>query len=230
MGYKVLVVEDDEDISRFIIKCLEKEDYMATAAFSGTEARLQLSLHNYDLVLLDLMLPGISGEGIIQEIRKTSNIPIIVISAKVVIEAKVMALKLGADDYITKPFEKEELLARMEAVLRRSELNVVPSCKTLQFKNLTLMPERRMAMIQQEELNLTASEFDILMLLVKHKDRAFTKDQIYQEVWKEGYYGEDNTISVHISNIRKKIKQWDEDSYIKTVWGIGFKMDTGTNL
>lgn len=230
MGYKVLVVEDDEDISRFIIKCLEKEGYMATAAFSGTEARLQLSLHSYDLVLLDLMLPGISGEAIIQEIRKTSNIPIIVISAKVVIEAKVMALKLGADDYITKPFEKEELLARMEAVLRRSEHNIVPSCKTLQFKNLILMPERRMAMIQQEELNLTASEFDILMLLVKHKDRAFTKDQIYQEVWKEGYYGEDNTISVHISNIRKKIKQWDEDSYIKTVWGIGFKMDTGTNL
>ena len=230
MGYKVLVVEDDEDINRFIIKCLEKEDYVTTAAYSGTEARLQLSLHSYDLILLDLMLPGLSGEDIIQEIRKTSNIPIVVISAKIDLEAKVMALKLGADDYLTKPFEKEELPARMEAVLRRSENNVGSSCKALQFKNLTLIPERRMALIYQEELNLTASEFDILMLFVKHKDRAFTKDQIYQEVWKEGFYGEDNTISVHISNIRKKIKHWDEDSYIKTVWGIGFKMDTGTNL
>ncbi len=230
MGIRVLIVEDDEDINRFIVKCLQKERYETKSAYSGTEANMLLNMQSFDLILLDLMLPGIKGETLLVEIRKTSEIPIIVLSAKVALEDKVHVLKNGADDYITKPFEKEELLARIQTVLRRSKTSLESEKENvLQFKKLKLFPEKHIVIVNDQELNLTASEFDILSVLMKNKDKAFTKDQLYQLVWKEGYYGEDNTISVHISNIRKKIKVYDEDSYIKTVWGIGFKMDTILN-
>lgn len=227
MGIRVLIVEDDEDINRFIVRCLQKESYETTSAYSGTEANLLLNMQSFDLILLDLMLPGIKGETLLTEIRKTSQVPIIVLSAKVALEDKVHVLKDGADDYITKPFEKDELLARVQTVLRRSKTSLEPDKEeVLQFKKLKLFPEKHIVMINDKELNLTASEFDILLVLMQNQSKAFTKDQLYQCVWKDGYYGEDNTISVHISNIRKKIKVYDEDSYIKTVWGIGFKMDT----
>lgn len=227
MNQKVIVVEDDEDINHYIARCLSKESFDVTSAYSGTEARLLCQINSFDLMILDLMLPGVSGEVIIEEIREKSNLPIIVISAKVSLEDKVKVLRLGADDYMTKPFEKDELLARVEAVMRRMNHAVKTDDKEcLLFKNLRLSLEERAAYLSNQDLNLTASEFDILYLLVKHKDKAYTKEQIYEQVWKDGYYGEDNTISVHISNIRKKIKQFDEASYIKTVWGIGFKMDT----
>jgi DNA-binding response OmpR family regulator len=225
---KILVVEDNEDINGILRRFLEREGYQATGAYSGTEAKLLLSMNKYDLILLDLMIPGISGEELIGKIRREIDTPIIVISAKSALEDKVKALNTGADDYITKPFEREEVLARVTAILRRSQ-----GQNTLQgqekdyiLKQLVLKPNSREVLVHHNLIPLTAYEYDILHLLLQHPDRVFTKEQLYQDVWKTGYYGEDNTINVHISNIRKKIKEFDEDSYIKTVWGIGFKIDT----
>ena len=224
---KVLIVEDDVDINRLLCRYLEKEHYQTVAAFSGTEARLQLSVNSFDMILLDLMLPGLTGEELISEIKETVSTPIIVVSAKSALEDRVRLLKSGADDYITKPFEREELLARVEAVLRRcNKIMAEPKERVLSFKQLVLKESSREAFVKGNLLSLTAHEFDILKLLLQYPERVFTKEQVFQEIWKSGYYGEDNTINVHISNIRKKIKDFDEDSYIKTVWGIGFKLDT----
>ncbi len=231
---KILVIEDDADINRLLCKYLERENYHAVAAFSGTEAKLQLGLTQFDLVLLDLMLPGITGEELISQIRAVSQIPILIISAKTALEDKVNALKNGADDYITKPFEREELLARVGALLRRSRTSSLTTDteekKLYTFKQLQLNPEAREVTVNQKPVTLTAVEFDILLLLLQYPDKVFTKEAIYQDIWKAGYYGEDNTINVHISNLRKKIKEFDEDSYIKTVWGIGFKLDTNKRI
>lgn len=223
----LLVVEDNEDINRILRRYLEKEKYQVTSAYSGTEAKLLFSLNSFDLVLLDLMLPGMSGEDFIKEVRSCSQTPIIVISAKGALEDKVSALKNGADDYIVKPFERDEILARVEAILRRTQAKFhnQEEKPDLIYKNLVLKPSSRMVQVKGRTINLTGHEFDILFELLTYPDRVFTKEQLYQEIWKNGYYGEDNTISVHISNIRKKIKDFDEEPYIKTVWGIGFKLE-----
>ncbi|MDF2942402.1 MAG: DNA-binding response regulator [Herbinix sp.] len=225
---KILVVEDDADINRILSRYLEKDQYQVVAAFSGTEAKLQLTINNFDIILLDLMIPGISGEELIGEIRKNSQTPIIVISAKSALEDKVNALKNGADDYMIKPFERDEVLARVSAILRRSKLSRpnVSVENDYVLKHLVLKPASREVYVKDHLISLTAYEFDILYLLLQYPDRVFTKDQLYQDIWKTGYYGEDNTINVHMSNIRRKIKEQDDDSYIKTVWGIGFKLDT----
>lgn len=226
---KILVIEDDADINRILCRYLSKEQYQVVPAYSGTEARLQLKLETFDLVLLDLMLPGVTGESLISEIREISPLPIIVISAKNALEDKVNALRIGADDYVVKPFEREEVLARVAALLRRSCLHTPGEAAVPQgcylFKQLKLTPSSREVTVMGNEIFLTAYEFDILQLLLQYPDKVFTKEQLYQDIWKTGYYGEDNTINVHISNIRKKIKEFDDASYIKTIWGIGFKMD-----
>lgn len=227
MQTRILVVEDDEDINRILKRYLEREKYEVITAFSGTEARLQLQFNSFDLILLDLMLPGITGEELILEIRKSMQIPILVISAKSELSDKVSALKTGADDYMTKPFEREEVIARVVALLRRSRLSSksVSTENEYVFKNLVLKTEAREVTVNGKPIALTAYEYDILHLMLQYPDRVFTKDQLYQDIWKTGYYGEDNTINVHMSNIRKKIKEYDEEAYIKTVWGIGFKID-----
>ncbi len=227
MQAKILVVEDDENINRILRRYLEREQYEVISAFSGTEAKLQLQLASFDLILLDLMLPGITGEELIKEIRDKEQIPILVISAKGALSDKVNALRTGADDYMTKPFEREEVIARVDAILRRSNRNLSTPKEEEDYKlkNLILKPVAREVLVKGNLISLTAHEFDILYLLLKHPDKVFTKDQLYQDIWKTGYYGEDNTINVHMSNIRKKIKEFDEESYIKTVWGIGFKVD-----
>ena len=180
-----------------------------------------------DLIILDLMLPGLSGIEVCRRLRQTSEVPIIMLTAKDDISDKVTGLDIGADDYMTKPFEREEVMARVEALLRRSRL--IPKqnmeSKDLQLKNLVLKPSSREVFVKGNQVILTAYEFDILYLLMKHPDMVYSKEQLYQEVWSAGYYGEDNTINVHISNIRKKVKEFDDESYIRTVWGIGFKID-----
>lgn len=222
----ILVVEDDEDINGLLRRYLEREGYRAVSAFSGSEAKLQLTLNSFDLILLDLMIPGITGEALITETRSRIQTPILVISAKSTLEDKVSALKNGADDYMTKPFERDEVLARVGALLRRSRLKPpVPEEKNeYAWKQLALNSVSREAFVKGSPISLTAFEFDILLLFLKHPDRVFTKEQLYRHIWKTGYYGEDNTINVHISNIRRKIKEYDDDSYIRTVWGIGYKL------
>lgn len=224
---KILIVEDDNDINQLLCKILTKQGYDTTSAYSGTEARLCLSLNSYDLVIMDLMLPGISGEELLVHIREKSNIPVIVLTAKTALDDKVNLLKSGADDYMTKPFARDEILARVEAQLRRYKTySAAPILETVfQYKDITIDSDARSAVIGKIPLHLTIFEYEILLLLVKNPTRVFSKNALYQEVWHGNYLGEDNTINVHISNIRSKIgKICNDEEYIKTVWGIGFKM------
>lgn len=226
MQYKILVVEDDADINGLLVKILKEADYKAVQAFSGTEAMLMLEKEVPDLILLDLMLPGISGEKLLQDIRKNQHcdIPVVVISAKNSLNDKVLLLKNGADDYMTKPFEPEEVIARVQASLRRSGKEQITE-KILIHKKLKLYPDARRVMLDEKELALTAHEFDILLLLMENPKKVYSRETLYELVWRGGYYGENNTVNVHVSNIRKKIKEMDiSEEYIQTVYGIGFKL------
>ncbi|PIC62989.1 DNA-binding response regulator [Sporosarcina sp. P13] len=222
-GKRILIIEDDQEISKLLSVMLTTTGADTVLAYSGTEGLLQLQATSFDLILLDLMLPGKSGEELIEEIREGSSIPIIVISAKVDIENKVNVLKMGADDYITKPFNQQEVLARVEVQLRKSNVHPLPTTK-LVWRKLTMHTEKLTVSLDEQELQLTNAEFDILSLLMRNPERAFSKKDIYESIWKGTYYGDDNTISVHISNLRKKIAERTADEYIQTIWGIGFKL------
>lgn len=223
---RILVVEDDSDINALLCRVLSGAGYRADSAFSGTEAQLRLQMEEYDLLLLDLMLPGLPGEELIAWLRAERTMPVIVISAKAGLDARVNALRLGADDFIQKPFENEEVLARVEAQLRRYHL-FSPGGQEIRLHvgRLTLDCGTLEAEANGQKLALTAREFSILELLMRYPRRVFTRENLYEQVWGEPYYGEDNTVNVHISNLRAKLHKADPDmEYIKTVWGIGFKM------
>lgn len=224
-GLNILVVEDDQDINGLINKILIKNGFNVRQAFSGTEAKLCLDMFDFHLLILDLMLPGMTGEEIIEEVRKKKNMPIIVISAKTSPEDKVKALKLGADDFVTKPFNTLEVVARVEAQLRRyTEFSKVEENKTLRYKEIELDKEEVRVEVRGQEIQLTAKEFAILELLMSNPKKVFTKANLFEHVWNEEFFGDDNTVNVHMSNLRNKIAAIDkENDYIKTVWGIGFK-------
>lgn len=238
---KILIVEDDTDINNLIHKILVKHNYHAVQSFSGTEADLRLDIEQFDLVLLDLMLPGMNGESLLHTLRneKKLDIPILILSARTSLQDKVQLLTEGADDYITKPFEPEELLARVLAALRRTNQNREhqnlsggnrdwtnhPKDNCFFYKNLCLFPDLRKVTVNRREITLTPHEYDILHILIQSPEKVFSRETLYEQVWNGGYYGEDNTVNVHVSNIRKKLAAADSDQeYIKTVWGIGFKM------
>ena len=230
MKNKILVIEDDADINTLLKKILERAGYEAETAFSGTEGRLLLKLNTYDLVLLDLMLPGLSGEELLTEIRKTLRMPVIALTAKAGLSDKVNVLGLGADDYITKPFEKQELLARIQAQLRRAgDYSAVQtdasSPQKLTCRELELYPENHRVLLRGEEIPLTTHEFLLLQLLMANPQKVFSRENLYQSVWNSDFYGEDNAVSVHISNIRKKLTALTDEEYIQTVWGIGYKIN-----
>lgn len=222
----IMIIEDEPDISGLLVKILQEAGYRTCQAFSGTEAELLLEKSVPDLILLDLMLPAMSGEELLEKIREQFqyDVPVLVLSAKNSLSDKVTLLKIGADDYITKPFEPEEVLARVQAALRRAGKNPqIP--RSLSHKNLVLFPEARRAVAGGEELSLTAHEYDILFLLMQNPDKVYSRENLYELVWRGGYYGENNTVNVHVSNLRRKLKAVDpENEYIQTVYGIGFKL------
>lgn len=222
---KILIVEDDPDINTLLKKIVTKAGYDLVQAFSGTEAKLHIESGSFDLILLDLMLPGMSGEELVSYIRSERNlpVPIIVISAKVTTTDKVSVLKQGADDYITKPFVAEEVIARIEATLRRAGTQP-QHANSHKHRDLQLNSETRRVQLKNEEIALTAHEFDLLEILIKQPDTVFPRERLFQLIWGGSYYGEDNTINVHVSNIRKKLAGVSDDEYIQTVWGIGFKL------
>ncbi|UNK15863.1 response regulator transcription factor [Paenibacillus sp. N3/727] len=227
MPFNILVVEDDVDINRLLGTLLNKQGHQTESAFSGSEAKLLLSMRDYDLILLDLMLPGISGEELIKDIRSHSYVPVIIISAKGDMKDKIDLLKSGADDYITKPFDKEEVLARVEAQLRRYKnfSSVEQTAKQLIYQDLVLDIASRTAKVAGNPMTLTSKEFELLTILLQFPGKVFTREDLYQAVWQEKYAIEDNTINVHMSNLRSKLsKNAPDRSYIETVWGIGFKM------
>lgn len=220
---RILIIEENEEISKLLHLTLEKAGYDTTFAYSGTEGLFQLQNNPFDLILLGLMLPG-KREDLIKDIRKESSIPIIVISAKVNIEDKVHVLNLGADNYITKPFDHKEVLARIEIQLRKSHTYHSTQPNEIVWRGIKINLDEHSVTLNDQELLLTNAEFDILALLASHPERAFSKQEIYEKIWKDTYVGDDNTISVHISNIRKKMATITSEEYIKTIWGVGFMM------
>ena len=224
----ILIVEDDNDINRLLQKLLEKENYKVIPAYSGTEGKLLIGMNKVDLVICDLMLPGLSGEELIGYIRKESNIPIIALTAKGSIEDKSNVFELGADDYITKPFESKELLLRVKAQLRRIGMLKEESNdreKIIKFRDITMYTDSMIVELRNQKLELTLKEYKILEIMMSNPKKVYSKDALFEAVSGNGYYGEDNTISVHVSNIRKKIEKITSDEYISTVWGIGYKLN-----
>lgn len=220
MKHTLLVVEDDNDINNLLAEVLGRAGYGVQQAFSGTEGKLLFGQQPPDLLLLDLMLPGMTGEELIAHIRKDSTVPVIVLSAKESGPDKVQALRLGADDYVTKPFDEEELLARIEANLRRAGTAPAPAGGRLRHRDVVLDGETHRVRVADREVALTAREFAILALLMGNPTKVFTKANIYTSVWNEDFFGDDNTVNVHVSNLRAKL----QGDYIQTIWGIGFKM------
>lgn len=231
MATLVLIVEDDCDISLMLKELLTGQGYETMQAFSGTEALLCMEKRVPEAVILDLMLPGMNGEDVLHSIKDGHpHVRVIVSSARDDVQTRVSLLRAGADDYIVKPFDTEELLARLEAVLRRSteggESTVsIGSEKVLEYKNLRIYPENLQVQVSGQEISLTKREYLILELLMRHPGKVFTKSNIYESVWNEEFLGEENAVNVHISNIRQKLARvCPDETYIQTVWGIGFKM------
>ena len=237
----ILIVEDDININNLLCEVLMKAGYTCEQAFSGTEAKLLLNIKEkaYTLVLLDLMLPGASGEEVLKEIRKQGRLPVIVLTAKDSIDDKIGVLTNGADDYITKPFEIREVLARIQVQLRHieAETEAETEVKTkagiqegqgsgrLEFRDMVLIRSTFEVSIGGRVLpKITKQEFAILELLLKNPKQVFSKEDIFEYAWDEPYMGETKTLDVHISNIRKKIKTVTSDEYIETIWGIGYRL------
>lgn len=218
----ILVIEDDTDINHSTAAYLRQQGCTCTQAFSGTEGRLLWQEGGCDLLLVDLMLPGLSGSELIAQIRKSSRVPVIVLSAKTDLSDKVELLGLGADDYLTKPYQLEELWARIQVQLRHA--STAPSGQRLRFRDWELDLDGMTLTAAGMPVELTAHEFKIVELLAGRPKRVFTKQQIYEAVWQEAYAVEDKTITVHISNIRAKLRPSGTEGYIQTVWGIGFKL------
>ena len=220
---QILIVEDDVNINELLKEALTKEGYECCQAFSGTEARMLINAGDFSLVMLDLMLPGITGEQVLEEIRSKGNTPVIVLTAKDALDDKVQVLTCGADDYITKPFEIKEVIARVQVQLRHAKNE--PEKKQLIHGDMVLDKMTYKVSVKGQEIsNITKQEFAILELLLSHPKQAFSKEDIFEYAWKEAYMGETKTLDVHISNIRKKIKQITDDEYIDTIWGIGYRL------
>lgn len=215
----ILIVEDDMDIHNLIKELLEKQKYKVLDSYSGTEALMVLEREKVDLILLDLMLPGLNGEEIV---KKVKDIPMIVISAKISPEDKVNVLLNGANDYITKPFSTEELLARIQVQFRIKESK--RENKELTYKEMILSEERQAIIMKEKQVHLTRTEFAILKQLLRNPKQVVTKSKLLELISHDTLDCDENSLKVHISNLRKKIRQLTKEEYIESVWGIGFKM------
>lgn len=224
---KILVVEDDKDINGLVVEILKKAGHDAYGALNVREANLFLQIHDFDLILLDLMMPEVSGEEFLEELRKNKKLPVIVLSAKIAKESKINVLKMGADAFIEKPFDKDELLAVVEAVIRRyKDFNEEDhdDKNEISYRDIHIDLNTMAVEVKGEPIKLTPIEYKILLLLMKNPDRIYTRENLYQEVWEDEYFYDSDTINAHISNLRSKIKKVSGENYIETVWSIGYKL------
>jgi DNA-binding response OmpR family regulator len=220
----ILIIEDDTAIHSLIKEALDLHGLKTMSAYSGTEGKLLFEQNEVDLILLDLMLPGMNGEEFLQDIRHNSTIPVIVISAKNDQNSKWELLTNGADDYITKPFDVKELLARIQIQLRHAAKAPINNKKEIHYKNISVNLDTRDVKINDQSLHLTGREYAILLLFLENPQKVFSRANIYESVWNEPFFDSDKTINMHISNLRNKLNL-DDTGYIKTVWGIGFKFE-----
>lgn len=221
----ILVVEDDGDINRLLCQIIQDAGYTPQPAFSGTEALMYLEKKAWDLVILDLMLPGKTGEELLPFIRNESDVAIIVISAKEEQFVKIDMLRSGADDYITKPFDTEEVAVRIDAQLRRYRRTEEVSILT--FKDIQLDQEAKEVLVNGKNITLTALEYKILLLFLLSPKKVFTKENIFESVWGIDYHGDENVVNVHMSNLRIKLSRANPGvEYIETMWGMGYRLKT----
>ena len=219
--YHILVVEDDQEINRLLCRLLEQNNYCPIPALNGLEALQTLEQETVDLILLDLMLPGLHGEQLLAEIRRAGTVPVIIVSAKTNMEGKVELLRQGADDYITKPFHTGEVLARIQAFLRRALRDNAPPA-VLHTHGLTLDTCAKAASVEGHTVPLTAKEYKLLETLALNPHMTFSKRQLFEAAWHEPYLN-GNALNTHISNLRKKLKAKGADC-IETIFGIGYKL------
>lgn len=222
---KILIVEDDEEINNLIFHTLKKEGYAIVQFFDGRET-VEKYNNSFNLVILDLMLPYIDGIEVLRQIRTVNNAPVIILSAKDEETDRIIGLGMGADDYMVKPFSTRELVARVKAQLRRYVYyNEDKHNSLLTYDKLKLDTSNYKVFKENKELNLTPIEFELLKFFLENPDRVFTKAQIFNNVWKNEYVNDDNTVMVHIKRLRNKIEDNPNDpKYIITVWGIGYKL------
>ena len=221
---KILIVEDDKEINKLVSDFLAENGYAVVSLNDGLKVTETVKNENIDLVILDLMLPYKNGDMVLTEIRKFSTIPVIIVSAKETTQNKIDLLRLGADDYMTKPFDLEEVLARIESNLRRAGFNTGIGT-VLEYNGLSIDESNNVASLDGTELSLTSKEFSILQMLLKYPDKVFSKANLFESIWKEEYIAEDNALNVHVSNLRAKLKNiCPEKEFIDTVWGIGYRL------
>jgi two-component system alkaline phosphatase synthesis response regulator PhoP len=226
---KILVVEDEETIVTLIKFNLEKAGYKVVTAFDGLEALRLIEQERPDLILLDLMLPGMDGMEVLKQVRQDkNNTPVMMLTARGEELDKILGLELGADDYLTKPFSPREVVARVKAILRRSRgnMNQAAEEEVIKLGELTIQPESYQAYYRDQLLELTPKEFELLLYLVRNKGRVLTREQLLNNVWNYDFMGDSRIVDVHISHLRDKI---EEDSrqpkYIKTIRGLGYKLE-----
>ena len=219
---RIFIVEDERRIARFLQIELEHEGYETATEDNGQRAFERIGQEKFDLVLLDVMLPDLDGFEVCRKVREFSNVPIIMLTAKDELEDKVTGLDLGADDYITKPFAIQDLMARIRAALRKHTETDGPEGERLTCKNLVLYPSRYEVTVNGEEIHLTKKEYSLLEYLLRNKRNVLTRDQILQEVWGYDYAGDTNVVDVYIRYLRAKIDERFSDKYIYTVRGVGY--------
>ncbi|MEF2877950.1 MAG: response regulator transcription factor [Blautia sp.] len=226
---KILLVEDDKKICEMVSDFLTSEDFTVVTAMDGQTAIETFKASPFDIVLLDLMLPKSSGLDVLKYIRSVSVIPVIIATAKDSDTDKMLGFNLGADDYITKPFSLVELLARIKANIRRATVyNAAEASddRIIQYKDLEINVSKHTVSKNGVDLNLTHTEFEIIRLLAANQGYAFSKEQLYNTIWKEVYYGNENVLNTHINRLRTKLSpDGNKNNYIKTLWGIGYKME-----
>lgn len=229
MSSKVLIIDDDTELCALIKKCVMQGELAVDIAYTGKSGLFKIMEYNddYCLVILDVMLPDIDGLQVLSEIRKYSTVPVLMLTAKGDERDKVTGLRFGADDYLTKPFSINELMARMQSLIRRyTTFNQIAPTDVLTFQNMMIDKENRTVCIGREVIELTGKEFDLLLFLASNKGRVFTKKQIYTQVWEEEYAFDDNNIMSFVSKLRKKIEPDTEHPfYILTVHGVGYRFN-----
>lgn len=225
MQASILAVDDDVNICELVRLYLEKDGFSVTCAHDGEAALQRFKSGKFDLIVLDLMLPGLDGMDVCREIRRTSAVPIIMLTAKGETLDKILGLELGADDYIVKPFEPKELVARVKAVLRRTQGTPGEEARTVSYPGLTISLENYEMTVGDTPLSVPPKELELLYHLASHPNRVYTREQLLEEVWGFDYFGDSRTVDVHVKRLREKLEGAEFGWQLKTVWGVGYKFE-----
>ena len=222
---KILIVDDDKNICELLRLYIEKEGFTTSMAHDGRQALNLFNTFEPDLILLDIMLPELDGWQVCREIRKKSDCPIIMLTAKGEVFDKVLGLELGADDYVVKPFESKEVVARINAVLRRTGKNESSAQKEVKFENLSINLTNYELKVNGSAVDTPPKELELIYHLASNPNRVFTRDQLLDEVWGFDYYGDSRTVDVHVKRLREKLEGVSDKWALKTVWGVGYKFE-----